>query len=404
MNIEKFAFPTFIFFIFVKAFSGPIGMVVPLVNYSAVLIMLVLLIYKWIKSLLVIPSLMVMSFLFIFYIMLGTLNSGLIQTLFGVYIFIPFMFSVAYSGSIFDSLLKSSNKYFIFFAATSVIGVMYVSSFGAPWLGGIMDIGSYSKVVSRDWTAGGALRNPGFTAASFDVATLMLISFFFLLYKLRSKKRWISYALISLVPLYPIYLTTTKTTILTYIILVLVMLLPAFVAIAFSRISIVFSVFFSYFYMLPGQGQTRYDETNTFLQRMYETWPKAMGLLKDNYAYLIGKGIGGIGTPSLFFSPQNYNPADNALVYLYVISGSVSVVFVFLLLFKFLLSSFNDKYARTAYYLFAFCIFTGGVTYNLFESVFYSPFSGVLVGVIFNSRFCVMRKFNAVNSVRVKMQ
>lgn len=399
MNIERFAFPAFIFFIFIKAFSGPIGMVIPLANYSAVAFMLVLLIYRWISKLLVKPLLIVISCIFILYVMIGWLNNGLIQTLFGVYIFIPFIFSMAYSGDIFDKLLSSSKKGFFFFGFSGVLGVMYVNTFGAPWLGSVADIGGYSKVLSRDWTAGGALRNPGFTGASFDAATLILISFFFILYALKSKNKWMSYIVVFLIPLYPIYLTTTKTTIVTYIILSLAMLLPTLAVRVFSRTCITIGVFYSYFYMMFGHEQEKYDHTNTFLQRMYETWPDAIGLLKSNYSLLIGKGIGGIGTPSLLFSPQSYNPADNAMVYLYVIGGVVSVVFIVLFLLKFLFSGFHEKYSGTAYYLLAFCIFTGGVTYNLFESVFYAPFAGVLVGVLFNSKFCTMRKYRPIRIV-----
>lgn len=393
MNIERIAFPTFILFVFVKAFSGPIGMIAPFVNYSAVAVMLLLLVYRWVRNLFMIPSLIIITCFFVFYIILGTLNGGLIQAMFGVYIFIPFMFSLAYSAEIFETLLHSSQRFFLFFGITCILGVLYVNAFGAPWLGSVMDIGGYSKVLSRDWTAGGALRNPGFTGASFDAATLMLISFFFILYHLRSKKKWISYILVSVIPLYPIYLTTTKTTILIYIIVSVVMILPAIVVMTFSKISIIFSVLFSYYYMLPSANQVKYDKTNTFLQRMYETWPDAMGLLKDNYSFLIGKGIGNIGTPSLLFSPQSYNPADNAIVYLYVIGGAISVVFIFIFLMRFVFSSFHDRSSGMIYYSFAFCIFTGGVTYNLFESVFYAPFAGVLVGVIFNRGFCTMRKY-----------
>lgn len=399
MNVDRFAYPAFIFFIFVKAFSGPIGMMAPFINYSAVAIMLLLLSYKWSKTIFKSSPLIILSGLFLLFIILGTLNSGLIQTMFGVYIFIPFMFCVAYSEVLFYKIIYSSIKYFIFFGVTDVLGIIYVNVFGAPWLGSVLDIGGYSKVLSRDWTAGGALRNPGFTGASFDAATLLLISFFFILYNLRMKRNWIGYLIVFMMPIYPIYLTTTKTTILTYVILSFVMLLPTLATITFSKLSIFFSVIFSYYFMLPGNGQSKYDQTNTFLQRMYDTWPHAIGLLKDNLSFIIGKGIGGIGTPSLLFSPEYYNPADNALVYLYVIGGVVSIALVIIFLMKFLSSSFHDKYAGGAYYILAFCIFTGGVTYNLFESVFYAPFAGVLVGVIFNRNFCLINRngFNKIN-------
>ncbi|MBF7994418.1 hypothetical protein [Rahnella laticis] len=393
MNTEKFAFPAFMFFIFVKAFSGPIGITLPFLNYSAVAFMLVLLVCRWLKYLLINPSVMILSGLFLFYTLVGVLNNGLIQALFGIYIFIPFLFSVSYSEVLFEKIIDNSKNIFLFFGISAIVGVMYVNINGAPWLGSVLEIGGHEKILSRDWTAGGALRNPGFTGASFDVATLMLICFFFTLYNLKKSKQWLFYLVVVLLPIYPIYLTTTKTTIVTYCILSVLILLPSIVNVIFSRIVMFFSVMFSYYYMLPGEGRVRYDETNTFLQRIYETWPKAMGLLTDNMSFLIGRGIGGIGTPSLLFSPRFYNPADNALVYLYVIGGVASVILVMFFLLKFVASSSEDRNISSFYYLLAFVIFTGGVTYNLFESVFYAPFTGLLIGTLFNRKFFFLRKF-----------
>ncbi|MDM7180878.1 hypothetical protein, partial [Klebsiella quasipneumoniae] len=184
------------------------------------------------------------------------------------------------------------------------------------WLGGIINVGGVDKVISRDWTTGGVLRNPGFTAASFDAATLLMISSFFIISKFFEDKKFVLAFLIFLTSIYFIYLTTTKTTIVTLIIALVLMLTPVFLTKIMVKIIIIVSILFSYFYMIPQLKYETYDPQNTLLMRMYSTWPRAISLLDDSISIFVGKGFGAIGTPAQYFSPKFYSPGDNVLVYM----------------------------------------------------------------------------------------
>lgn len=336
------------------------------------------------------PVTLIMIVLIVLYFAIGIGNFSFVQAAFGLYIMIPFFYCVTYNNIISSYIFSENQKIYYFLFISCCIGILYVNLFGAPWLGGIVNIGGVDKVISRDWTTSGVLRNPGFTAASFDAATLLMICSFFIIFKSIENKKYLISIFIFSVGIYFIYLTTTKTTIVTLVIALLLMFIPTFIAKIFVKLIILCSVLFSYFYMVPQLKYDVYDPKNTLLMRMYSTWPRAISLLDDSLSIIIGKGFGAIGTPAQYFSPRFYSPGDNILVYGYVIAGFVSVILVFIFLFKFLFSRFHDRVMGKQYYLISFCILIGGVTYNLFESVFYSISLGILVGCIFNKNVCML--------------
>ncbi|MBM7343817.1 hypothetical protein [Pantoea coffeiphila] len=383
INIEKCILPVFFIFISVKAFYGPLGLVSPMVNYVGAALMFLFLVIRWARSFIARREVLLVTLLLTIYILVGIVKNGLFQSIFGVYVLIPFLFSLAYSDVLSEKVFLKSNKYFLFLGVTCYLGVLYVSFFGAPWVGAKLNVGGYEKVLSRDWTTGGILRNPGFTIASFDAATLLMICSFFISYSLLEKKKFVFSFLTLLVFIYPIYLTTTKTTLVTYFLLIILFLSPSFLTVAVSRLFLIGMVIFTYVYMIPSATYTKFDSTNSFEIRMFQTWPDAIKLLQDNLSIVFGNGFGSIGMPSMF-SLGKYNPADNMLVYFFVISGMISVLFVGVILFKFATISFALPKFKKKYYLFSFCIFSGGLSYNLFESVFYAPFAGILIGMLFN--------------------
>ena len=384
LNIDKCIPSVFFTFIFIKAFYGPLGLISPMVNYLGAALMLIFLLLKWGKSLLVRRDLVLVTLLLCIYIMIGVLKNGAFQAVFGIYVIIPFLFSIAYSDILSKKIFYNSYKIFLFLGVSCYLGVLFVNFYGAPWLGAKLNVAGYEKVLSRDWTTGGVLRNPGFTIASFDAATLLMICSFFISYYFREKKRWISSVIVLVIFIYPIYLTTTKTTMVIYFIMLTLYVMPGIVTVASSRMFLVGMVFFTYIYMIPSATHVKFDSSNSLEIRMYQTWPNAINYLQDGISVMFGNGIGSIGMPSTFSSLGRYNPADNMLVYFFVISGLVSLFAVALLLFRFVTFRITKMNERKKYYLFAFCIFSGGLTYNLFESVFYAPFAGILIGMLFN--------------------
>lgn len=382
----RLAYPIFIWFIIIKSFAGPIGLILPAINYSGVLLMTALLIVRWIGALLRKPAVLMLTMMFVLYLIIGIINTKLIQVIFAIYIFIPFIYCIAFADVLFSKIFYG-NKFFIYLSIISALGVIYVNHFGAPWVGGVLNIGGHEKVLSRDWTTNGISRIPGFTGASFDAATIIMISGFFVLFDFVQRKLWIPFGMLIPLFFYAIYLTTTKTAIITFGFLSLLLLLPAVLTNLMSKLIVLISIIFTYICMFSVTGNRGGYITNTFLMRMYETWPAAIRLLEDNIDVIFGKGFGAIGTPALFFDAQNYNAADNAFVYLYIIAGIPSVILVILFLARYFSASFETGLIKNEYYLCSLCVFIGGLTYNLFESVFYAPFAGILVGVIFQKKY-----------------
>ena len=392
----------FIFFVGVKSFAGPIGLIFQPINYIPTLLMLVLLMKSWLLGAFTKPAYLLSVLLIIVYYLIGILNSSFIQATFGLYIFIPFLYCATYNNYIFKFLTSGKNSFFMFFFITCGIGVLYVSYFGAPWLGGAVNVGGVDKVLSRNWTVNGVLRNPGFVGASFDAATLLMICAFFLTYNYRKSKKYIPLVITLITALYLIYLTTTKTTIVTLAVVTLFMFIPRLIATAAVKFLFFVIIIFSYIYMVPEQKYNAYDPSNTLLIRMYYTWPKAAELLNDSISTIFGKGIGAAGTAAAYFSPKLYNPGDNVFVYLYIIGGVVSVILILILFFKFCFSRFHDSQFKKIYYLFSLCILTGGVTYNVFESAFYSLGFGLIVGGIFNKDICKLSLRNRTEDYSYK--
>ncbi|QBG07462.1 hypothetical protein DA718_09760 [Klebsiella huaxiensis] len=378
----------FLSFVVVKAFAGPIGIVFQPLNYVPTLLMFPLLLMRWAKDFITKVSSIVIISLIGVYFLIGIGNSSIAQASFGLYVLIPFLYCLAYSHTLQKYIFSDNQKYYYFFLLTCCAGIYYVSEFGAPWLGGIVNIGGVDKVISRDWTTSGTLRNPGFTAASFDAATLLMICSLLIISKLASEKKYFKAIFIFAIALHCIYLTTTKTTVITLILVLLMMLLPLFISRNIIKATVISSVVFTYIYMIPHLKYDSYDPKNTLLMRMYDTWPKAILILDDTLSLWIGKGFGAIGTPALYFSPKTYSPADNILVYMYVIGGFISLTLTAIFLFKFTFSKFYESKFEKKYYLISFCVLIGGVTYNLFESVFYSISLGLIVGCLFDKENC----------------
>jgi hypothetical protein len=63
----------------------------------------------------------------------------------------------------------------------------------------------------------------------------------------------------------------------------------------------------------------------SFIDRMHDMWPRAMALATEHGVPLLGRGLGGIGVPLSIFEPALANAGDNLWVYIFVLSGVLSV-------------------------------------------------------------------------------
>lgn len=385
LKLSSAAWYTFVFFVLTKAFAGPIGIVIPYLRFFPIALMMALLLIQGYRMML---SNISFSFIFgvlILYIFIGVSYNSLVQSLFGIYVFIPFLFSFLFHEEILNKILSENNKLNTFLFFTCAIGIFYVNIYGASWIGMEQEIGGVTKEVSKAWSSDGIIRNPGFTSGSVTAASIMLISFSLLGSNFIKKRNYFQVGLYLVIALYAIYLTTTKTMIISIIFVLILMLIPAYFCRLLVKGTLIFSALFSYFFMFSEKNPGYYTSDNTFMIRMFSTWPNAISILDDKLSLFIGKGFGAIGTPTYLFNARMTSPADNFFVYLYVIFGVISVAFIMLLFLKLIATRFYLYNKGKSFYILLFVIFMGALTYNLIESTIYACYGGVLIGAIWFS-------------------
>ncbi|EOD2838099.1 hypothetical protein ACJLW8_004901 [Raoultella ornithinolytica] len=386
IKIDELAWFTFHIFIFVKAFTGPLTLYLAYIRFAPIALMLVLVGYK---LCILIPKKLSYILLMIFlsiYVLIGMNNNSLISSVFGIYIFIPFLFAFLYSTELYQRIFTNNFKFNLFYFLSCAIGIFYVNQFGAEWIGAEQEIAGVTKVVSRDWISNGMMRNPGFTGTSVSSATLIIITCTFLGYTFLEKRRFISLLGIFVLSAYLIYLTTTKTTMVTLGFVFILIFCSSFLTKYIVKIIFLLLTLFSYYCMFNISNVSTGMLTNTMLIRMYQTWPNAMLLLETPMQYFFGKGFGSIGVPTYYFTPALANSADNMYVYLYVIFGVFSVLFSFFFIMKFLSFGLSLSKSTKQFLIMSLVILTGGITSNLFEASFYSVYGGVIIGMIFSEK------------------
>lgn len=320
--------------------------------------------------------------LFIFiYFLISIFNSGINSALFGLYVFIVLIYSMTISYKVLNEFLISY-KFWLFILFSSVFGVIYVNLVGSVYQGVEYEGFGSAKQISKDWTTSGINRNPGFTDSSVTVAALIVLSGTLsicgiLKNKIRILNVCISILLLILM-IYATILSTTKTMLATIFIIFLIFFfsirIKFFILQCITFLYILASFFFLFY------GRRDYWGDNTLLVRFYSTWPESLDLLKNDFEKIIGGGLGAIGAPLSVKGISGY-PADNFLVYLYVIFGFFSILgsFYFLLNIFFIKKIYLSNETLLVYII----LLIGCLTYNVVELPIYSVFLGAILLAFF---------------------
>jgi len=347
-------------------------------------------------------------FLFVFYgFAIGCFNNlNLYQVLFGFKVLLSFfvgLISICYFKIEKDFFLNA----FRIFIPIIFFGLILDYFYPLPWEGLEYEIFGFLIEGSRRRGMFGIPRLSGFGRTSFE--TSMLLFSFSALYIVINYTRKLEYKfhtkvydnLLLIMSFVGIIFTTSKTSIFAFLVVVLFGVLlkfyksstdiPRFLA----KLSIKSVLFFLFIYgivppvfSLSSSFLSKYFSLNTFprflsfsyIDRFEFTWPNAFQLIRDPLEFFTGRGLGGIGTPQLYFESNLYNPADNLYVYIFVGFGIIVVtILVFYLLYN--LFRLNLKNEKNVYFL-AFCLvlFFYGATLNVVESSVLTITSGVLLG------------------------
>jgi len=269
--------------------------------------------------------------------LVGWYNIGdFFQAAFGVWIYIPFLYSIL----VIKPFLRAEKHARFFVSAllfASLAGVWWDFFVPFPWTGFIYELGQSLIEASRGWTTFGIDRCAGFSRASFSASNLILFFSIYLACTLKNKfiivMMWVASGLGLLV-------TTHKTAIAIYV--VLSILIPLLVFYPRTRmieycykilpgLSAIIGICLPFLGGIISVNPTVYAEEfflSSIKMRLSSTWPDAISLIIRNGNLFLGRGLGGIGAPQLYFQPAYYNPADNMYLSIYASFGIGMIVFV----------------------------------------------------------------------------
>jgi hypothetical protein len=111
--------------------------------------------------------------------------------------------------------------------------------------------------------------------------------------------------------------------------------------------------------------------------RLSEVWPQTLELVNNYGQPWLGRGIGGIGGAQQYFEPHRYSPADNLMLYLYVLGGVLFVGLLFVYAFSAVKLAPTRQRFDAFVYMMMVTVLVQGVTGNVMESAFFALFFGV---------------------------
>jgi hypothetical protein len=317
-----------------------------------------------------------------------------LQSAVGFYIWLPFIAGLLLSLQKRERVLFKS---MLALWCIAVVGVLINSVVDFPWAGASYEVLGVPREIARKWSYLGFDRIAGFGRASFAAAYMIL---FYSCCILVSNKyslvvRWGSY----LISGYALFLTTSKSPILIWAIIPFFLSVydasgalfgrQALVAYYWAKSSVIFLMVLliglPLWGNIPDIAQNRlqiYFFTFTSLtDRMQMTWPDAFALMSHGGNMLLGRGVGGIGTPQQFYETDLYNYADNLFVYLYVSTGIVGVIAIFSALTASLKATFlSDRQKFKETYILLFYLLGLGISVNVIDGPVQALLLGVLVG------------------------
>ena len=258
-----------------------------------------------------------------------TLNDAR-QPLFGLKIFLPLVLGV-----VIGPLLHSRTRQVERFAAgcfwITAIGVLLNAFVEYPWTGMSFETAIGTRELSRKWWSAGEARLAGFTRASYLAAQIMLAS---LVPLLAARPRWWLRVLLISIAVAVITLTTSKAAYIGLLALLLCSgllfargmtpLLVGFIALLyFSCVALPIVCV-----QLDAPARDVPSWAASFVERMLEMWPRAFALLDGPLSVVLGRGLGGIGSPQQLGEAYWYNTADNVMLFLLVSFGIAGPIYV----------------------------------------------------------------------------
>lgn len=309
------------------------------------------------------------------------------------------IFSILYSSKLFLTALYGLSiatqvhtyrtflpKFFVFLFIGTVVGIIANYFIGAlPWEGERFESAFGAVKTTKVWWSGGERRLSGFARASYSAALIVGVVGGFMLGHYKST---IIKVAILVFGTAAIYLSTSKGMIIAFGLAWMWATLTPQQATKKqgSKILPLLAVFCILIPILaslsganPNDIRTVPSFLSSFWDRISVTWPATFGFLKDDFGWLIGKGLGGAGTAVLMGNNyNNFTPIDNYFWYLYSVFGVVAFIYFIAPIKRTIIgarkfSAFNREFI---------CILIAMITYGITTALFEDAFFGIIYGVL----------------------
>lgn len=410
INIKTLAVIAFLLFLTFRAFDGLLRFL--LVNrnltwvaYVPTFLLLSIILLKAIQSvnvvirirnvILTIIALLIMATAW------GLLNiQNYKQVFFGVYVFLPFLFGAVMAPEIL-TYLKRLYPFFLGIFFLTILGIFIDYKYDLPWSGFEYQLAGLTIEGARAWNAFGLERVAGFARASFEAASITLISALFVI---ALTKQWLIKTLTWAVGLVAVALTTAKGVVFAYLILTLLILakwinlkrlLRIFPYIVVAIVIIL--PIYSWRHQIDIKLISDWDMflLSSFEDRITDTWPHCYELVSNFGSLLLGRGLGGIGAPQTKFEPLLNNPGDNLFAYLFVVGGFLATPI--LIGIAYYISQYADVRRLEGYlfYLLGVGMLVYGITTNIIEGSWMGMFLGMVLGSL-----TPLKKYEQIEMIR----
>lgn len=330
-----------------------------------------------------------------FHFIIGLLSDApLFPQLLSIKIFLPFVYGCAL-WPIISTRFKKFLVLLSILSLVSAIGILIHKVFGRfVWENKTYQTAFGVTQTSREWWTGGLRRLSGFQRTSFDAATILGIGGFSALMVVESNWRRL---LIISIALTCIYWTTTKGMLFAFFLLSFWCCIPnsktrlssgrMLVTILFLLSILLPTTVVLYEIGDPGRLNDAPFLLSSLWDRFSTMWPSAIELFSEPLHFIIGRGLGTIGTPQIF-GPTFYqvNAADNIFVYSYMTFGLFSLIYLFFPVWCMWTQQPKTGNAVQQYIWYIGILIIGfgyGLTTSMFEEVFFCVTFGICYGAIF---------------------
>ncbi|RZT04592.1 hypothetical protein SAMN05216319_3621 [Duganella sp. CF402] len=331
-----------------------------------------------------VPLLVVMLLLFHFFIGFFFIGN-LFQQLFGMKMLMPVVLGLAVGHMGLPMTLERIRWYaaFTIIIVVASLAINYKVPF--PWEGADFESVFGVTPQGRNWTAGSFRRLAGLSRSSYDAACALLYCAAIVVASFRGVFFRISMWLLAFIG---IALTTSKGSEVAMLALAgVVIFADGGRRIGWLRFCVLGSLFLVLLApMLALVMDVRIRDfvgsaawwLSSYADRMENTWPRALKLLMEHGNIVIGRGIGGVGTPQGFGEARLYSPADNIFVYWTLTMGMLGWAYGGAILTKLLTWHGETEQQRLVMYGFVISVLIYGIGANIMEQ----PLSGFGVGYV----------------------